>query len=46
MSYNLSKIHFGFKVLGLILTYYVNYDIDARKNALIMKQVQGIRISH
>lgn len=46
MRYNLSRIHFDSKVLGLILTYYVNYDIDARKNALIMKQVHGIRISH
>ena len=46
MSYNLSRIHFDSKVLWLILTYYVNYGLGARKTALIMKQVHGIRISH
>ena len=46
MSYNLSRIHFDSKVLGLILTYYVNYGLGARKTALILKQVHGVRISH
>ena len=43
---NLSKIHFDHKVLGLILTYYVNYGLSSRKTALILKDVHGIKISH
>ena len=42
----LSKIHAHPDVLGLILTYYVNYGLSSRKTALIMKQVHGYRISH
>lgn len=45
-SFNISRIHFDHKALGLILTYYVNYDLGARKTALIMKQIHGVRISH
>ena len=43
---NLSKIHFDEKVLGLIMTYYVNYGLSARKTALILRQVHGLKISH
>lgn len=43
---NLSKIHFDSNVLGLILTYYVNYGLSSRKTALILKQVHGLKISH
>lgn len=43
---NLSKIHVSSTVLGLVLTYYVNYGLSARKTALILKQVHGITISH
>lgn len=43
---NLSKIHFDFKVLGLILTYYVNYGLSSRKTALILREVHGLKISH
>ena len=43
---NLSKIHFDSKVLGLILTYYVNYGLSSRKTALILKEVHGLKISH
>lgn len=42
----LSKIHFDHKVLGLILTYYVNYGLSSRKTALILKEVHGLKISH
>jgi len=45
-KFDISRIHFDPKVLGLILTYYVNYGLGARKTALIMKQVHGVRISH
>ena len=45
-GFNISRIHFDHKVLGLILTYYVNYGLGARKTALIMKQIHGVRISH
>lgn len=43
---DLSKIHFDSKVLGLALTYFVNYGLSARKTALILKQIHGISISH
>lgn len=45
-EFNISRIHFDHKVLGLILTYYVNYGLGTRKKALIMKQIHGVRISH
>lgn len=43
---DLSKIHFSDKVLGLILTYYVNYGLSARKTASILREVHGVKISH
>lgn len=43
---NLAKIHFDSRVLGLVLTYFVNYGLSSRKTALILKQVHGISISH
>ena len=43
---NLSRIHFDQRVLGLALTYYVNYGLSSRKTALILKQVHGLNISH
>lgn len=43
---NLSRIHFDSKVLGLVLTYYINYGLSSRKTALILKQVHGLTISH
>ena len=43
---DLSKIHFNHKVLGLVLTYYVNYGLSSRKTSLILKEVHGIKISH
>ena len=43
---NLSKIHFDSKILGLCLTYYVNYGLSSRKTALILNEVHGVKISH
>lgn len=43
---NLKKIHFDQRVLGLVLTYYINYGLSTRKTALILKDVHGLRISH
>ena len=43
---DLSRIHFDERVLGLALTYYVNYGLGSRKTALILKQVHGVSISH
>ena len=43
---NLSKIYSSPYVLGLILTYYANYGISARKVAGIMKDIHNIDISH
>lgn len=42
----LSRIYCSSRVLGLILTYYVNYGLSSRKTALIMKEVHGLKISH
>lgn len=46
LGFDLSKIHFDEKILGLVLTYYVNYGLSSRKTALILRQVHGIDISH
>lgn len=45
-NFDISRIHFDHRVLGLILTYYVNYGLGARKTSLIMKQIHDVRISH
>lgn len=42
----LSKIRNTQYVLGLTLTYYVNYGLSLRKTALILREVHDIRISH
>ncbi len=46
IDFDLNKIHFDQKVLGLVLTYYVNYGLSSRKTALILRQVHGLKISH
>lgn len=33
-------------MLGLVLTYYVNYGLSARKTAAIMKDIHQVSISH
>ena len=43
---DLSRIHASPHVLGLILTYYVNYGIGARKTAAMMYDIHGVKISH
>ena len=45
-SSRLSRIHHSQNVLGLILTFYVNYGLSSRKTALIMHEVFGIELSH
>lgn len=42
---NLKNIHSSPKVLGLILTYYVNYGISAENTAALMFDVHEVRIS-
>lgn len=42
---NLSRIHSSPRVLGLILTYYVNYGLSAEKTAAIMYDVHEVKIS-
>lgn len=46
IRFDINKIHFDQKVLGLVLTYYVNYGLSSRKTALVLSQVHGIKISH
>lgn len=46
IDFDLNKIHFDQKVLGLVLTYYVNYGLSSRKTALILREVHGLNISH
>ena len=43
---DLSCIHNSKHVLGLILTYYVNYGLSLRKTTLIHFEVHDIKISH
>lgn len=45
-SVDLSRIRHSKHVLGLILTYYVNYGLSSRKTAMIMKDIHQIKISH
>lgn len=43
---DLSRIRNSKHVLGLVLTYYVNYGLSLRKTALILFEVHDIKISH
>ena len=45
-SVALPKIYASNHVLGLVLTYYVNYGLSARKTAAIMKDIHEVNISH
>ena len=46
VNFDINKIHFDQKVLGLVLCYYVNYGLSSRKTALILHQIHGLKISH
>jgi len=43
---DISKIHSSPHVLGLTLSYYVNYGLSSRVTASIMKDIHGVNISH
>mgnify|MGYP001945286681 CR=1 FL=1 len=43
---DLSRIYVSTHTLGLILTYYVNYGLSARKTAALMFDVHSVKISH
>lgn len=43
---DLSKIYASPHTLGLILTYYINYGLSARKTACLMKDIHGVSISY
>ncbi len=43
---DLSRIFVSAHTLGLILTYYVNYGLSARKTAALMYDVHSVKISH
>lgn len=45
-SVSLPKIYASNHVLGLVLTYYVNYGLSARKTAAIMKDIHEVNISN
>ncbi len=42
----LSRIHNSKHILGLILTYHINYGLSLRKTALIMREVHDVKVSH
>lgn len=42
----LSRIRNSKHILGLVLTYYVNYGLSLRKTALILFEIHDIKISH
>lgn len=43
---DLSRIHSSPHTLGLILTYYANYGVSARKTAGMMEDIHNVNISH
>ena len=43
---DLRNIHANRHVLGLILTYHINYGLSLRKTALIMREVHNYPVSH
>ena len=43
---DLDKIRNSKHILGLVLTYYVNYGLSLRKTALILFEIHDIKISH
>lgn len=43
---DLAKIRNSKHVLGLVLTYYINYGLSLRKTALILYEIHDIKISH
>ena len=43
---DLSRLSVSSHILGLILTYHVNYGMSSRKTAGVMKDVHGVSISH
>lgn len=43
---DLSRIYVSPHTLGLILTYYINYGLSARKTAALMFDVHSVKISH
>jgi len=43
---DIAKIYSSPHTLGLILTFYVNYGISARKTACLMRDVFNVNISH
>jgi transposase-like protein/DNA-directed RNA polymerase subunit RPC12/RpoP len=43
---DLSKIHSSPHVLGLVLSYYVNYGMSSRLVQSIMRDIHGVKISH
>lgn len=43
---DLSRIRNSKHVLGLVLTYYINYGLSLRKTALILYEIHDVKISH
>lgn len=43
---NLNNIHHSQYVLGLILSYYINYGNSSRRTSQILDEIHGIKISH
>lgn len=43
---DLSKIRKSKHILGLLLTYHINYGLSLRKTALIMQEIHDINVSH
>ena len=43
---DLNKIHHSKYVVGLVLTYFINYGLSSRKTARILYEIHGIKISN
>lgn len=45
-SSNISKIQASPQTFGLILTYYINYGLSARRTSALMQDIHGLKISY
>ena len=43
---DLSKIYKSFHILGIILTYHVNYRLSTRMTAAVMWDIHNVKVSH
>jgi len=45
-SMDLARIHHSTEILGLVLAFHISFALSARKTALVMRQIFGVRMSY